>query len=72
MKKYFFFIVVGAFFVTQLLVAQEVPKELENIISPEIHADQTVTFRFFAPKADSVQLTADFLPPVKVMGRQIS
>jgi enterochelin esterase family protein len=69
MKKYFFFIVVGAFFVTQLLVAQEVPKELENIISPEIHADQTVTFRFFAPKADSVQLTADFLPPVKVMSR---
>lgn len=48
---------------------QEVPKELENIISPQVNPDQTVTFRFFAPKADSVHLTADFLPPIKVMSR---
>jgi enterochelin esterase family protein len=34
----------------------------QNIISPEIHADNTVTFRFFAPKAIKVQLTGEFLP----------
>ncbi|MEA5139416.1 esterase [Arcicella rigui] len=48
---------------------QEVPKELENIISPQVNPDQTVTFRFFAPKADSVQISSDFLPPIKVMSR---
>lgn len=53
----------------QLAVAQEVPKELENIISPEINADKTVTFRFYAPKADTVKISSDFLPPVKVMSR---
>ncbi len=37
-----------------------------NIISPEINNDNTVTFRYLAPVADSVQLTGDFLPTVKV------
>ncbi|MDR1646378.1 MAG: esterase [Tannerellaceae bacterium] len=34
----------------------------QNIVSPEVHADHTVTFRFLAPKAVKVQLTGDFLP----------
>lgn len=34
----------------------------QNIISPEINADNTVTFRYFAPKAVKVQVTGDFLP----------
>lgn len=33
----------------------------QNIVSPEIHADHTVTFRFLAPKAIQVQITGDFL-----------
>jgi enterochelin esterase family protein len=33
--------------------------------SPEINPDNTVTFRFNAPKAIMVQLTGDFLPSVK-------
>jgi enterochelin esterase-like enzyme len=37
-----------------------------NIISPEINNDNTVTFRYFAPGADTVQVTGDFLPAVKV------
>ena len=37
-----------------------------NIVSPEIHSDQTVTFRFTSATADSVQVTGDFLPTVKV------
>jgi enterochelin esterase-like enzyme len=51
------------------LTAQEIPKELENIISPEVNKDGSVTFRFLAPKADSVQLTSDFLPAVRVKTR---
>lgn len=38
----------------------------QPIVSPEVHPDQTVTFRFLAPKAIRVQLTGDFLPPQKI------
>ncbi len=37
----------------------------QPILSPEIHGDKSVTFRFLAPNADSVQVTGDFLPTVK-------
>ena len=36
-----------------------------NITSPEINADNTVTFRFMAPGADTVKITGDFLPTEK-------
>lgn len=36
------------------------------LVSPEINADKTVTFRLYAPKAVTVQLTGDFLPKTKV------
>ena len=32
------------------------------VVSPEIHEDNTVTFRLKAPKAVTVQVTGDFLP----------
>lgn len=38
----------------------------QKIVSPEIHPDNTVTFRFFAPKAVKVQITGDFLEPQKI------
>ena len=38
----------------------------QQIVSPEIHEDDSVTFRFLAPNADSVQLTGDFLPTEKI------
>lgn len=38
----------------------------QTIESPEIHSDNTVTFRFSAPKAIRVQITGDFLPPQKM------
>ncbi|MDI9874908.1 esterase [Flectobacillus rivi] len=69
MKKNVFFLLCLILVGFQSSYAQEVPKEPENIISPEVNADRTVTFRFFAPKADTVQVTSDFLPPVKVMSR---
>lgn len=34
-----------------------------NVISPDIHPDKTVTFRINAPKASEVIVTGDFLPP---------
>ena len=38
----------------------------QNIISPEIHPNNVVTFRYLAPKAIKVQLTGDFLPSQKM------
>lgn len=35
------------------------------VVSPEVHDNNTVTFRFKAPKAVRVQLTGDFLPVQK-------
>jgi enterochelin esterase family protein len=34
----------------------------QNIVSPEIHPDNSVTFRLFAPHAMKVEITGDFLP----------
>lgn len=33
-----------------------------QLVSPEVHPDNTVTFRYQAPKAIQVQVTGDFLP----------
>ena len=40
-----------------------------GIVSPEINADNTVTFRYYNPKAVTVQISGDFLPtqPIKYM-----
>lgn len=37
-----------------------------QIVSPVVNADGTVTFRLYAPKAVKVEVTGDFLPTVKV------
>lgn len=37
-----------------------------QIVSPEIHEDNTVTFRLRAPKAVKVEVTGDFLPTQKM------
>ena len=37
-----------------------------QVVSPEINADGTVTFRYQAPKAVKVEVTGDFLPTQKV------
>ena len=38
----------------------------QGVVSPEINADGTVTFRYVAPKAVKVQVTGDFLPTQKI------
>ena len=49
-----------------ILSAQESLFNGQQVSSPEIHPDKTVTFRLNAPQADTVQVTGDFLPSVKV------
>ena len=51
------------------LFAQQALGPGTGIVSPEINADNTVTFRYYNPKAVTVQLTGDFLPtqPIKYM-----
>lgn len=51
------------------LFAQQALGPGTGIVSPEINADNTVTFRYYNPKAVTVQLSGDFLPtqPVKYM-----
>ena len=34
-----------------------------QVASPDVHADNTVTFNLIAPEAKKVQITGDFLPP---------
>ncbi len=46
--------------------AQQALWGIPQITSPEVHADNTVTFRMKAPKAVKVQVTGDFLPTQKI------
>ena len=47
-------------------MAQQALFSSANVVSPEINADGTVTFRLYAPKAITVKLTGDFLPQQKM------
>ena len=49
------------------LSAQQALGPGTGIVSPEINADNTVTFRYYNPKAVTVQISGDFLPtqPIK-------
>ena len=38
----------------------------QQVVSPEVNADNTVTFRMTAPEAQKVQITGDFLPTQKM------
>ncbi len=58
-------ILLALLFVVLSLHAQEALFGGQEISSPEIHTDNSVTFRFMAPKATTVELTGDFLPTVK-------
>ncbi len=45
--------------------AQEKLFQRADVQSPVVHADGTVTFNVYAPKAVKVEVTGDFLPPVR-------
>ena len=42
--------------------AQQALLPASGIVSPEINPDHSVTFRYYGPKAVTVQITGDFLP----------
>ncbi len=65
MKKaiLFFYFVILAYMPT---LAQQALSGGQNIQSPEVHPNNTVTFRLFAPSANKVEVTGDFLPTQKV------
>lgn len=67
MKKSFVFLF--SLLLSHLVFAQEALFNAADLKSPEINADKTVTFRFFAPKADSVFVIGDFLPTMKIKSR---
>ncbi|MGM9760773.1 MAG: esterase, partial [Parabacteroides sp.] len=64
MKRFSFLAVCLLMSVTAF--AQQALWGTQKIVSPEIHPDNRVTFRFLAPKAIRVQVIGDFLPPVMV------
>jgi enterochelin esterase family protein len=63
MKKLFIFIIV--LLISTSVYAQQALWNTEDVISPEIHGDNKVTFRLNAPQAQKVEVTGDFLPPQK-------
>ena len=58
MKKTLFLAV--SLFMSLSMFAQQALWDRAPVVSPEIHADNTVTFRLKAPKAVSVQVVSDF------------
>ena len=60
MKKFLIFIAVMLW--TCTASAQQALFNQNNLTSPEVHADGTVTFRLHAPKAVTVEVQGDFLP----------
>jgi len=64
MRKIFLFII--SVMLSLSATSQQALWGGQNIISPEINNDKTVTFRFLAPEADKVQITGDFLPTQEV------
>lgn len=64
MKKVALFILFSV--ISYCAFAQQALWQAGDIISPEIHENKTVTFRLFAPNAEKVQVTGDFLPTEKV------
>tara|TARA_Y100001001_G_C7983089_1_gene300112 strand:- start:198 stop:1391 length:1194 start_codon:yes stop_codon:yes gene_type:complete len=63
MKKY---IVIALLGLTGLVQAQEALFSGQQVSSPQVNDDKSVNFRLVAPQADTVQVTGDFLPSVKV------
>ena len=59
-------ILTAALFLVVSSFAQQALWGGEPVVSPEIHDDNTVTFRMRAPKAIKVEVTGDFLPTREV------
>jgi len=58
-------IITATFALSVSALAQQSLMGGQTAKSPEINPDGTVTFRLIAPKARTVQVTGDFIPPVQ-------
>lgn len=63
MKK--IFSLITCMMLSSSIWAQQALFDQNNLTSPEQNADGTITFRVFAPKADSVEVTGDFVSQVQ-------
>ena len=70
MKK--IFTLATALMLTTAAFAQEAIWGVNSLISPEVHPDNTVTFRFKAPKAVRVQVVGDFIKDRNADGYRIA
>jgi enterochelin esterase family protein len=61
MTRQFFFIILVLVMVDIQAIAQQALWGGTEIVSPEIKADNTVTFRFLAPNAREVKITGDWM-----------
>lgn len=66
MKKQLLLPILAVFLTGIQAKAQEALFGAQQITSPDIHEDSRVTFSMLAPHAETVQVTGDFLPTVKV------
>ena len=66
MKKQTLLLVVSIIFMHMSTYSQQALWGGQEIISPEINDDNSVTFRLFAPEVTAVQITGDFLPTEKM------
>ncbi len=62
MKKHFILALLALTMLSALSFSQQALFGGANIISPEVNADNSVTFRFQAPDAKEVKLTGDWMP----------
>lgn len=67
MKKLFLALACGGFLLNSF--AQQALWERPQTVSPEINPDNTVTFRIFAPNAQYVNLSGDFIPETVAMSK---
>ena len=55
-------LLVASLLLSAAALAQQALGPGTGLVSPEINPDHSVTFRLFAPKARTVEVTGDFLP----------
>ena len=66
MKKFLFLLSIVCGLSMTSFAQETIALNTGDITSPEIHADNSVTFRLFAPNAKSVEVEGSFLPKTKV------
>lgn len=61
MRNYFFIMVIGSLMAIVPVSAQQSLSASAGLVSPEIYADNSVTFRLYAPKAEKVHISGDWM-----------